>query len=87
MTVMLRRRAEIDLKAFRRVAWEGQGVAIDARARAQIALRRAQLINGAPCAPALLAEVLQACPPIERRRSLGPDLARLSAVLKPSIPD
>ena len=75
------------------------------------------LINGAPCAPALLADatlstsralevaesvfglataamvasllvkVLRACPPIERRRSLGPDLERLSTVLAPSIPD
>jgi histidine ammonia-lyase len=44
MTVALARRADIDLAAFRRVAWEAQPVAIAAEALAEVARRRRQFL-------------------------------------------
>jgi histidine ammonia-lyase len=44
MTVALRRRADIDLAAFRRVAWEEQPVAIAAQALAEVGRRRRQFL-------------------------------------------
>ncbi len=40
-----------------------------------------------PALAPLLAEVLERCPPLTRRRSLGPDLAALAAMLGDGIPD
>jgi histidine ammonia-lyase len=44
MTVALRRRADIDLAAFRRVAWEEQPVAIAPEALAEVGRRRRQFL-------------------------------------------
>jgi histidine ammonia-lyase len=44
VTVPLARRADIDLVAFRRVAWEGEAVAIEPEALAEVARRRAQFL-------------------------------------------
>jgi histidine ammonia-lyase len=40
-----------------------------------------------PALAPLLADVLERCPPIEQRRSLGPDLAALAEMLVDGIPD
>jgi histidine ammonia-lyase len=48
----------------------------------------AQTGRAAPPALArLLADVLERCPPIEQRRSLGPDLAALAEMLGAGVPD
>ena len=44
MTVTLAQRADIDLEAFRRVAWAGEAVAVDLGALERIALRREQFL-------------------------------------------
>jgi histidine ammonia-lyase len=44
MTVTLSRRADIDLAAFRRVAWEAQPVAVAPEALAEVARRRRQFL-------------------------------------------
>jgi histidine ammonia-lyase len=45
MTVTLARRADIDLTAYRRVAWEGEPVRIDAAALAEVDRRRTQFLE------------------------------------------
>jgi histidine ammonia-lyase len=44
MTVLLARRAEIDLDSFVRAAWQGEDVAVTAEALAEVARRREQLL-------------------------------------------
>ncbi len=45
MTVTLARRADIDLDAFRRVAWEGEAVSVDHAALDEVARRREQFLT------------------------------------------
>ncbi len=45
MTVALARRADIDLAAFRRAAWEGEAVAVEAGALAEVERRRGQFLE------------------------------------------
>src|SRR5690242_20651076 len=44
LTVVLRRRADIDLQSFARVAWEGEDVAVAESALAEVARRRDELL-------------------------------------------
>ena len=44
MTVVIERRADIDLDSFARAAWEGEDVVVDAHALAVVARRREQLL-------------------------------------------
>jgi histidine ammonia-lyase len=45
LTVTLRTRSDVDLAAFRRVAWEGEDVAVATESLAEVGRRRAQLLT------------------------------------------
>jgi hypothetical protein len=51
MTVTLARRADIDVDAFRRIAWEGEGLMVDPRALEQAWSRREPFLASSPQTP------------------------------------